>query len=154
MTDTTPTMQPAKAMWTRCNACQDRIYNNPHDIKIHRGHCPFDLQMTIQKLTQAVFGTTDLPKNKQPLTERIGELEQQVGDLDEHVTAEPALDPDAIDPDAYTDVVGVADATLEDDQRSQYADEDIDFLPNAAATPTSTGLPGATHYFDSGLTTP
>lgn len=120
MTDTNTTNQPAKAMWTRCNACQDRIYNNSHDIKIHAQHCPFDLQMTIQKLTVAIFGTHELPKGQEPLTSRVDDLEQMIGDLDEHVSAEPALDPDAIDVDAYTDVIG-------DNPTSTYEDDDLAF---------------------------
>lgn len=95
MTD--QTSSPAKAMWTRCNACQDRIYNNAHDIKIHRLHCPYDLQLTIQKLTQRLDKLDDA-ESPDSLFTRVDALEQMVGDLDEQISTEPVLDPDAIDP--------------------------------------------------------
>jgi hypothetical protein len=112
MTDETftpPAAPPAKKMWTRCNGCQDRIYNDTHDIKIHAQHCPQDLLLKIQKLTIAVFGDPNIRKDPESLIARTALLEQTVGDLDEHITSEPTLDPDGIDLDAFTDVIGDAE---------------------------------------------
>lgn len=122
MTNTTPTTGTApKKMWTRCNGCQERVYNDPHDIKIHAQHCPHDLQLTIQKLTTAVFGTHEIPKGKEPLSARLRLLEDSVGELGQ---AEPLLDPDGIDEAAYTTTVGTA-TDSDDEPELEEPDDDL-----------------------------
>jgi hypothetical protein len=109
MTDETftpPAAPPAKKMWTRCNGCQQRIYNDTLDIKIHAPICPQNMLLTIQKLNITVFGDPNIRKDPDSLIARTAALEQTVGDLDEHITTEPTLDPDGIDLDAFTDVIG------------------------------------------------
>jgi hypothetical protein len=119
-TETTTPATPAKKMWTRCSGCRDRIYNDPQRHQDPRtalppGHAPRD-----PEAPHRVLGDPSKPKDPDSLLARTAVLEQTVGDLDEHITAEPTLDPDGIDPDAYIDVIG--DTTPDDDDEYETPD--------------------------------
>lgn len=150
MTDTTSTSTPPKKMWTRCSGCKDRIFNDPHDINIHAQHCPQDLLLALQKLRLAVVGDKDIPGTvEKSLVARLAALDEVVGHLDEHI-AEPALDPDGVDLDAYADVVGVDRAPDDDlDAIAGYVDDsDVDPDDDEAAEPDLASVPplGGTLY--------
>lgn len=118
MTDTIP-----RAAWTRCNACQQKVENDRHEINIHKLICPHRLQLQIQDLTK-----------------RIKALEKDIENLDEQLAVDADTDPKAVAPWPDDDDDTGAVAAGEDEDLVWNRDEDDD--EDTPATTSSLYTPG------------
>lgn len=123
MTDPTP-----RAAWTRCNACQQKVENNRHEIDIHKLICPHRLQLQIQDLASRV-------KKLEGELESIDE--QLAGDLDVDPTAVAPWPDDDEDPDELPADTDPGRGDAHDGYPAGFDDEDE--LP---VRPTSLYSPG------------